>query len=90
MNAEITPLVRVTHARVLGRYIVELTFADGAVKVIDLEPHLWGEMFAPMRADYEAFRRLRVDEQAGTIVWPNGADLSPRMLYAKSKSRIPA
>lgn len=87
---EIAPLIRVTHVRVLARYVVELTFADGAVKVIDLEPHLWGEMFEPLLDDYEAFRQVGVDHRAGTIVWPNHADLSPRMLYARAKVATPA
>ncbi|MBW3578533.1 MAG: DUF2442 domain-containing protein [Actinobacteria bacterium] len=81
--------MRVTGVKVLARYIVELTFEDGSTKVIDLEPHLWGEMFEPLAEDYERFRQVRVDDAAGTIVWPNGADLSPRMLYAESKAVTP-
>ena len=88
--SEIAPLIRVTGVRVLARYIVELTFEDGAVKVIDLEPYLWGEMFEPLTADYDLFRQGAVDERGGTICWPNGADLSPRRLYAEAKAVIPA
>jgi hypothetical protein len=87
---DIAPLIRVTDVRVLSRYIVEVTFEDGAVKVIDLEPRLWGEMFDPLTNDYELFRQVMVDPHAGTISWPNGADLSPRMLYAEAKSAVPA
>jgi hypothetical protein len=87
--ADIEPLIRVTDVRVLARYIVELTFEDGAVKVIDLEPRLWGEMFESLLDDYGLFRQVQVDEQAGTIVWPNGADLSPRMLYSEAKVATP-
>jgi hypothetical protein len=75
---------------VLARYVVELTFADGAVRVIDLEPLLWGPMFEPLLADYDLFRRVCIDDDAGTIVWPNGADISPRTLYAESKPAVPA
>ena len=64
-----------TDVQVLSRYIVDLEFADGTRKVIDLEPHLWGEMFAPLLDDYALFRRVHVDGRAGTIVSPNGADL---------------
>lgn len=87
---DVAPLIRVTDVRVLSRYIVELTFEDGTVKVIDLEPHLWGEMFQPLLDDYDLFRQVRVDDEAGTIVWPNGADLSPRMLYEQAKVATPA
>lgn len=87
---EVAPLVRVTDVRVLSRYIVELEFADGAVKVIDLEPHLWGEMFQPLLEHYDLFREVRVDDTAGTIVWPNGADLSPRLLYEEAKVSVPS
>lgn len=88
--SDLAPLVRVTDVQVLFRYVVELRFADGARKVIDLEPHLWGEMFEPLLDDYALFRRVAVDGRAGTIVWPNGADLSPRMLYEQAKVSAPS
>ena len=84
------PLVDVTAVRVLSRYLVELDFADGAKRVIDLEPYLWGPMFEPLLADNGLFSKVKVDPEAGTIVWPNGSDLSPRALYAESKPAIPA
>jgi hypothetical protein len=90
MTDELAPVVDVTAVRVLARYVVELTFATGEVRVIDLEPLLWGDMFEPVLGDYDLFRQVRVDVDAGTIVWPNGADLSPRTLYAQSKPVVPA
>ena len=88
--SELAPLVDVADVRVLDRHVVELTFADGSERVIDLEPLLWGPMFEPLVADYELFRQVRVDPEAGTIVWPNGANISPRTLFAESKPAIPA
>ncbi|MGH9226768.1 MAG: DUF2442 domain-containing protein [Acidimicrobiales bacterium] len=87
---DLEPLIDVTGVRVLARYVVELTFADGDARVIDRERLLWGPMFDPLVADYGLFRRVRVDREAGTIVWPNGADISPRTLYAESKPAVPA
>lgn len=87
---DLAPLIDVTDVRMLSRYVVELVFADGEVRVIDLEPFLWGPMFEAILADYDLFRQVRVDRDAGTIVWPNGADISPRTLYAESKRAVPA
>ncbi len=87
---ELAPLIDVTDVRLLARYVVELTFAHGSERVIDLEPLLWGPMFEPLLADYELFRQVTVDPDAGTIVWPNGADISPRTLFAESRPTVPA
>lgn len=84
------PVIDVTEVKVLARYVVELTFADGAARVIDLEPLMWGPAFRDLREDYQLFLRVKVDPDAGTIRWPNGADLSPRTLYAESKPAVPA
>lgn len=64
----------------MSRYVVELTFEGGDVRVLDLEPLLGGPVFEPLTADYELFRQVRADPEAGTIVWPNGADTSPRRI----------
>jgi hypothetical protein len=87
---QLPPLIDVTDVHVLARYVVGLTFADGSERVIDLEPLLWGPLFEPLVADYGLFRQVRVDRDAGTIVWPNGADISPRTLLAESKPTCPA
>jgi hypothetical protein len=68
------PILDVTDVRVLSRYIVELTFESGEVKVLDLESLLVGPVFEPLKQDYELFARVWADPEAGTIVWPNGTD----------------
>ncbi|MDQ4129676.1 MAG: DUF2442 domain-containing protein [Actinomycetota bacterium] len=83
------PSVDVTHVRVLARYIVELTFETGETRVIDLEPLLEGLVFEPLTRDYDLFRQVRADREAGTLVWPNGADISPRTLYRRSRDAVP-
>lgn len=87
--SDLAPLIDVTDVRVLARYVVVLTFADGNDRVIDLEPLLWGQMFEPLVANYGLFRQVKVDRDAGTIVWPNGADISPRTLLAESLPTVP-
>jgi hypothetical protein len=70
----------VTKAKLVRDYIVEFTFKDGTKRVIDIEPFLWGPLFEPLRSP-DAFRKFKVDKVAGTIVWPNGADIAPETLY---------
>lgn len=84
------PLVDVTAVRVLARYVVELSFDDGSVKVIDLEDWLQGQAFAPVRADYDVFCAVAISEDSGTLEFPNGADLSPAALYLTAKPVAPA
>ena len=58
-----------------------LEFTDGTQREIDLASFLHGPIFETIRQDPAVFRRVRVDERAGTIVWPNGADIDPDVLY---------
>ncbi len=73
-------LPKLKEANYQGGYRVWLRFADGVEGVVDLENELWGEMFQPLR-DMKLFAELEMDDELGTIVWPNGADFSPEYLY---------
>jgi Protein of unknown function (DUF2442) len=73
--------VRIRSVEPLDGFVVRLSFTDGTTREIDLEGELWGPVFEPLRADRELFRQVRVDEELGTIVWPNGADMDPDVLH---------
>ena len=68
----------------LDPYMVRVVFADGEVRDVDLEPLLEGVVFRALR-DPEVFQEVRVDEYNETIVWPNGADLDPDVLYGSEQ-----
>jgi uncharacterized protein DUF2442 len=44
----------------------------------------YGGVFEPLK-DPDYFRKLRADEEAGTIVWPNDADIAPETLYSRAR-----
>jgi hypothetical protein len=73
-------LVDVTSVRVLDGFEVELSFDDGTRRRVDLEPHLRGPIFEPVRSDPAFFRTVRLDRETGTLAWSNGADLDPQVL----------
>ncbi|MDP9442010.1 MAG: DUF2442 domain-containing protein [Actinomycetota bacterium] len=76
----------ITHVEVLDDHVVRLRFADGVEKTVDLGPYLHGPVFAEIRSDPAIFASVKVDQEAGTIVWPNGADLAPDVLYDGRRS----
>jgi hypothetical protein len=61
-------------------YRLRLTFEDGNARIVDLQHHLDGEMFEPLR-DTKQFRKARLNPDLDTVVWENGADMSPDFLY---------
>ncbi|MBM3234790.1 DUF2442 domain-containing protein [Candidatus Poribacteria bacterium] len=64
----------------ISEYKLLLTFEDGSVRFVNLKPHLDGEIFEPLK-DINYFKTVRVNPDLDTIVWENGADLSPDFLY---------
>lgn len=71
----------VVEVRPLKGYRLRLRFADGASGIVDVSSRVpFKRVFAPLR-DPEYFRRVRVNADLGTVVWPNGADLDPVVLY---------
>ena len=73
-------VLHVIEAEVCGPYSLDVQFNDGVHKKVDLTPLLTGPVFKLLK-DPSYFARVVVDPQAGTVVWPNGADLAPEALY---------
>jgi hypothetical protein len=76
---------RVRSVRHIHDYRLELTFSDGARGEIDFRDRIVerGGVFAPLE-DVDFFRRVAVDSEAGTLVWPNGVDFCPDVLYSEA------
>jgi hypothetical protein len=71
---------RIVKAKACGAHSLDLTFKDGTRKRVNLLPLLDGPVFEPLR-DPKYFATVELDSVAGTVVWPNGADIAPETLY---------
>jgi hypothetical protein len=76
-------LIDVTGVCPLENRKLDLTFADGLHAVVDMDRVIerYSGIFAALMDDLY-FRQVRVDPELGTIVWPNGADVCPDVLYS--------
>jgi len=61
-------------------YKLKVTFDNGEVKIIDMSGFLHRKIYAPLQ-DFAFFKRVWVDADLDTIVWENGADICPNVLY---------
>ena len=72
-------LPQVVRAEYRGGHRIHLAFNDGCEKTVDFGPWLSGPVFEPLR-DEHYFRKFFLE--AGTVGWPNGADIAPETLYS--------
>jgi len=72
---------RATHVK---DYVLRIEFTDGALKDVNLQGELYGEIFEPLRG-LRFFEQVKINEETGTVEWPNGADFAPEFLYETGK-----
>jgi hypothetical protein len=78
-------VIEVSH---LKDYRLKIRFSDGTVAEVDLGRRISGRggVFVPLQ-NPEFFKQVTVDHEAGTLVWPNGVDFCPDVLYAEATGR---
>ncbi len=76
-------LPTVVKAEYLSGYLVAITFADGTSATVNFADWLNGPICEPLR-EPEYFRRFFIE--AGTLAWPNGADIAPETLYQRARA----
>jgi len=74
---------RVKQVRHVEDYRLELSFTDGTTRELDFKQRIVGRggVFRELE-DVRYFMQVHVDPEAGTIVWPNGVDFCPDVLYS--------
>jgi hypothetical protein len=70
-------ILHVLSAAYLGDYRIRVAFNDGCSGVVDLQDHLTGPVFLPLR-DTSRFAEVKIEGH--TLAWPNGADFAPEFL----------
>ena len=79
---------RVAQVRHLQAYELEIGFSDGTIAKLDFRGRIAGRggVFAPLQS-VDFFAQVSVDREAGTLVWPNGVDFCPDVLYAEATGK---
>jgi uncharacterized protein DUF2442 len=80
-----TYLPAVVGVAVVGDHVLRLLFSDGMAGDVDFLAEQWTGVLAPLN-DAGYFAQVRVDQEAGTVVWPDGIDLAPDPLYEQAKA----
>jgi hypothetical protein len=75
----------VVGAAVVGDRVLRLLFSDGTAGDVDFSTERWEGVLSPLN-DPAYFAKVTVDQEAGTLVWPDGIDLAPEPLYEQAKA----
>jgi hypothetical protein len=73
-------IYKVVAFRQIRPFELRVEFDDGTSQLIDFAPILRGQIYGPLR-DESIFNGVKIDEEAHTLVWPNGADFDPAILH---------
>jgi hypothetical protein len=73
-------ILHVTTAEYLHGYTLAVSFNNGQKGIADLTDALGQGLFQSL-GEIELFRKVSVDDELKTIVWPNGLDLAPEYVY---------
>ena len=66
--------------QMIAPYTLRIKFDDESEQVINFWPLLRGKLYGPLR-DLAFFNQVRLDHEAGTLLWPNDADFDPATLH---------
>jgi len=75
----------VTGVAVVGDHVLRLLFSDGTAGDVAFSAQRWTGVVEPLN-DPSYFAQVRLDAEAGTIVWPDGIDLAPEPLHEQAEA----
>ena len=79
---------RITSVNYVKEYQLAIIFSDRVQAELNFHDRIVGRggVFTALE-DLTFFRRVSVDPEARTLVWPNGVDFCPDVLYAEATER---
>ena len=81
-------LYDVVEVKVIKNYTLYLRFENGTCGEVDISKIIpFKGVFSKLQ-DREYFSTVYVNKELGTIVWDNGADLSPSCLYSAISTKV--
>lgn len=78
-------MLRVTEVEPLDEHRLRVSFNDGVVRDVDCAFLMHGTLGQPLQ-DPDYFRQVHVDDEARTVVWPNGLDPAPELLHGDHRA----
>lgn len=79
-------MLHVDNFEMSGNYKMNLWFNNGETVEVDLKNELEGDIFEPLKKP-EYFKKAYLNEETGTVEWPNGADFAPEFLLELGKKQ---
>jgi len=76
-------IYEVTSAKWVKDYLLEITFSNSRKARLNLKKFLGQGVFKEL-LEIKKFKQFKVDTELGTIVWSNGADIAPEVLYEEA------
>ena len=74
----------IKEAKYLHNYLIEVTFDDSSIRVIDLESYFKNSTFPLVRkfAPLSRFKQFYIDPEIQTLCWgDNECDINPNNIY---------
>ncbi len=73
-------MIEIVKVEYIKDYKLNLEFNNGNSGLVDLEDHIWGPAFEPLK-NIDFFKQVEVSKTLGTITWPNEVDFAPEFLF---------
>ena len=76
---------RIKSVKHIADFQLQIEFTNGEEGMLDLRAQIVGRggVFKQLQ-DVAFFAQVQVDTASGTLVWPNGVDVDPDVLYCRT------